>query len=181
MKCKIGIYPFFSAKYPWMPLLAEELEKIFSLPVFYHDSLVLPTDGYDQTRRQYLASRLLIDLCNGRKEPGEIALGITTEDIYERGLNFVFGLATPIHQCAMISTIRLHNSFYSHKEDEQLFFRRLLTEAVHELGHTLGVEHCPDPRCVMHFSNTLADTDRKGYHFCPTCREKINRALAPCR
>jgi len=50
---------------------------------------------------------------------------------------------------------------------------RAVKEAVHELGHTFGLDHCSDPRCVMHFSNMLADTDRKGREFCPSCRARL--------
>jgi len=50
---------------------------------------------------------------------------------------------------------------------------RALKEAVHELGHLLGLPHCDNPRCIMFFSNTLADTDRKGPGFCPACRGKL--------
>jgi len=45
-------------------------------------------------------------------------------------------------------------------------------EAVHELGHTYGLKHCPNPACVMHFSNSLHDTDLKGWKFCPNCQRK---------
>jgi len=53
----------------------------------------------------------------------------------------------------------------------ELFLRRALTEAVHEVGHLLGIGHCPQPTCVMHFSNSLYDTDRKGPTFCSRCQE----------
>jgi archaemetzincin len=43
---------------------------------------------------------------------------------------------------------------------------------VHELGHVFGLEHCPDPECVMHFSNSLLDTDRKSTSFCSQCRAR---------
>ena len=46
-----------------------------------------------------------------------------------------------------------------------------LTEAVHEIGHLLGIGHCPEPTCVMHFSNSLYDTDRKSPMFCGQCEE----------
>jgi archaemetzincin len=59
-------------------------------------------------------------------------------------------------------------------EDPGLFRQRVLKEAVHELGHTLGLEHCPNPRCVMHFSNTLADTDAKAAAICETCQSQIS-------
>jgi len=44
--------------------------------------------------------------------------------------------------------------------------RRAATEAIHELGHTYGLSHCSDPTCVMWFSNTLSESDRKGTRFC---------------
>lgn len=61
-------------------------------------------------------------------------------------------------------------------EDPARFRRRALTEAVHELGHTWGLTHCPNSHCVMHFSNTLADTDVKGSTFCPRCQLQLNKA-----
>lgn len=50
--------------------------------------------------------------------------------------------------------------------DEALLSRRAETEAVHELGHTYGLSHYDDPTCVMWFSNTLSESDRKGPNFC---------------
>lgn len=58
---------------------------------------------------------------------------------------------------AVISLCRLASC-----ADPQARRLRTLKEAVHELGHILGLAHCPDAGCVMHFSNALADTDRKG-------------------
>jgi archaemetzincin len=43
--------------------------------------------------------------------------------------------------------------------------RHLLEEAVHELGHIFRLSHCEKRGCVMHFSNSLNDTDFKNYYF----------------
>ncbi|ADV46088.1 archaemetzincin family Zn-dependent metalloprotease [Nitratifractor salsuginis] len=180
--CRIGLVLYRSEPPFWLDFLSEKLEEIFTLPVILSDpSRPIPDFAYNPQHRQYLASALMSDLCRVPRERGDILLGITDEDLYEEGLNFVFGLATPVYRCALVATPRLHNTFYGLAEDEELFLRRLLTEAVHELGHTLGLEHCPNPHCVMHFSNTLADTDRKGYRFCPRCRAKVDAVLKGCR
>jgi archaemetzincin len=49
---------------------------------------------------------------------------------------------------------------------------RTLKEANHELGHTFGLHHCENV-CVMKFSNSLADTDKKPAIFCDTCLKNL--------
>ena len=89
------------------------------------------------------------------------------------GLNFVFGEADTLNGVALISLRRLREGFYGLPEDEGLLVERAIKEAVHELGHTYGLPHCGDPSCVMRFSNSLKDTDRKGRAFCPACRKRL--------
>jgi len=60
----------------------------------------------------------------------------------------------------------------------ELFARRAATEAVHELGHSYGLAHCDDRGCVMWFSNSLAETDRKGPRFCPAHAAELRRLMA---
>ena len=66
---------------------------------------------------------------------------------------------------------RLRPEFYGlEKKVDQLFFQRVIKETVHELG--LG--HCPLHKCVMHFSNSVSDTDAKESNFCQNCKLRIN-------
>ncbi len=156
--------------------ITEKLEEIFSLPVVWKSPMGLPTAAFDPARRQYLGGyflRELLPLVQGEN----IVLGIVSVDLYEPGLNFVFGVASGYTRTAVISTFRLHNSFYGLPEDPAVFNERVLKEAVHEIGHTLGLGHCPNPECVMHFSNSIADTDRKSYMFCPSCYSKVKAAI----
>ncbi|MFQ6039016.1 MAG: archemetzincin, partial [Candidatus Aminicenantales bacterium] len=70
---------------------------------------------------------------------------------------------------------RLRQEFYRLPEDRTLFLARCVKEAVHELGHAFGLRHCPNPRCVMHFSNSLLDTDKKTASFCQRCSRILKR------
>ena len=64
---------------------------------------------------------------------------------------------------------RLRQEFYGFISSSDLFQQRTTKEIVHELGHLLKLSHCDKRYCVMHFSNSLKDTDFKGYNFCDKC------------
>jgi archaemetzincin len=132
----------------------------------------LPAAGYDSRRRQYRGDVILAALQAVASPTVERVLGVIDADCYAPGLNFIFGQATLEGRTAFIALPRLRPSFYGLAEDLPLFRQRVLTEAVHELGHTWGLTHCPDLHCVMHFSNTLHDTDVKGATFCQRCQDR---------
>jgi archaemetzincin len=128
----------------------------------------LPPGAYDERRRQYRAevfvALALIEAA--RRRPRARILALTDVDLYASNLKFVFGIAESPGRAAVISFHRLRAG-----ADERRLRERAVKEAVHELGHSLGLAHCPTSRCVMYFSNSLADTDRKTAAPCPACRE----------
>jgi archaemetzincin len=119
----------------------------------------LPVVGYNASRGQYSGEVFLREVAKLRVEAGAKHLGIFDVDIYAKGLKFIFGIALIGGDFALISLKRL--SF-----PEELLFERALKEAIHELGHTLGMTHCPRKDCVMSFSNSLQDVDAKNADFC---------------
>lgn len=102
------------------------------------------------------------------KTSANYGLGITKKDLYVANLNFVFGVA--FGKAAIISLARL-------SADKKLFFSRAAKEAIHEIGHLYGLPHCENAKCVMHFSNCLADTDFKSADFCKKCENLKNKSL----
>jgi len=122
---------------------------------------------------QYLAAQFLEVLRKLPLPDAERRLGVVDRDLYAPGLNFVFGQASLSGGEAVIALPRLRQSFYGLPDDATLFTERVIKEAVHELGHTYGLQHCPNPRCVMHFSNRLEDTDFKRATFCRDCRVRL--------
>jgi archaemetzincin len=144
---------------------------IFHCPVEIEVNFSDLAQAYDPERKQYFSSKLLASL--GKPKGEERIVGIADVDLYVPRLNFVFGEADIVSGTAIVSLYRLRQEYYGLAPDEALFLERATKEIVHELGHTFGLKHCSNNKCVMHFSNSLADTDLKEAYFCPECRPKI--------
>ncbi|MCC6011250.1 MAG: archaemetzincin family Zn-dependent metalloprotease [Desulfurococcaceae archaeon] len=104
-------------------------------------------------------------------------VGIGYLDGFEHGLNFVFGEADPQSRIAVVFTKRLKPEFYGEQVNYNLYFERLLKEVIHELGHLLGLEHCRSKKCVMRFSNSIAEVDEKESFFCDRCRGTLRHKV----
>ena len=161
-----------------MDRLKDDLSKVFDRQVSLEKGMSEPLYAYNKERNQYLSTAILSALMDQKEYASyEKILGVVDHDLFVPELNFVFGEAGP--KAAVISLTRLRQMFYRLPEDQNLFHQRVLTEAVHELGHTYGLGHCENPRCVMFFSNSLTDTDRKGSEFCPSCKSKLPKFSSP--
>jgi len=166
----ITIIPIGKVDDALLEVLCPALEQTFGVACRRGLPLAVPEKAYDPRRRQYNAEeilRLLPAPAQGR------VLGVVDADLYVPRLNFVFGLADMVQRRALIALARLRQEFYGLPAEPALFLQRMVKEAVHELGHTYGLGHCTDPLCVMAFSNTLGDTDRKAASFCEHCRRRL--------
>ena len=130
-----------------------------------------PEYAYNETRDQYNSKLILKHLL--RQCPNDTLrfIGVTPVDLYVPILEFVFGLAQIEGQCSIISLHRLYPKFYGQLPNPDLVLVRLLKTALHELGHTFGITHCRDRRCVMYSSTRIEHTDFKQSDFCLTCSE----------
>ena len=137
--------------------ISRTLRDIYNLETIDAGVLDLPSVAFDSTRRQCYAPKLLDFLI--RKE---LAIWIIKEDIYAKGMNFIFGMAS-CGRGAVISTYRL---------DDQLIKK----EVIHEVGHVLGLEHCLN-ECVMRFSNSVMEARQKPMKLCNECEEKLKKRM----
>jgi len=153
--------------------LVERISAVLGVDVAARPPFSPARAAYNPERRQYLSSALL-----SRLEPpaGHALLALVDDDLYAPGMNFVFGQADPGAGAALVSIYRLRPERYGRAPDLDLLRRRTLIECIHELGHLAGLGHCARAGCVMRFSNSLQDTDRKGPDFCLRCRQRLLRS-----
>ena len=151
-----------------------------TLPEQFNDSnfilanpIKIPLQAFDDNKMQYVSPKIINFIQQNYKETSyQKILGICDVNAYSGRLNFVFGEAQFGGRIAAIYLTKLKEEI-GELFDERIFLQRVVTEAVHELGHLFGLQHCSASSCVMYFSNSLEDTDKKGNDFCPSCKMKI--------
>jgi len=146
--------------------------------VILEDTMPVPQDAYNERRQQYHSSMVLAKMHSyvPRFDVDNV-LGVTEVDLYVPRLNFVFGEAECPGRVAIISLCRLKPEFYGKPTNRELFVERSVKEAVHEVGHTLGLGHCTNSECIMFFSNSIVDTDQKKLGFCEKCYPLVLKRL----
>jgi len=161
--------------------ISDAVRSAFGVPVEIRPPIPIPPDAYNEGRKQYHSTTILKTLSANPPADALRILGITDADLYVTQLNFVFGEATIDGLVCIISMFRLRPEFYDLPPDRALLAERAVKEAIHELGHTFGLRHTADPKSVMHFSNTIWDTDRKSSEFSSDEAGRLRSRLSALR
>jgi archaemetzincin len=140
------------------------------------DTLPLPRLAYYQPRRRYRADKLLDHLLGAlpTERPEVRALGLTTVDISTTKGNIVdwgvFGLGLMPGRACVISSYRLRRGV---RDRNHLAFR-VATTALHEVGHTFGLDHCSEDRCPMRDAGGgIENTDTSLAKLGPRCLAQL--------
>lgn len=147
--------------------LRSDLAGATGLPVVIGPTLGLSPDDRDSRWDKYRSSLVLHHM--PAVPPNELLLLVTAANIYAGSLTFVYGSADPANRRAVVSIARLATDPVAGPASPEQLRTRLLTEALHELWHLRGLEHCDDPACAMTFSFNLYDADRRQPAYCSRC------------
>ena len=168
---KIKIVPLGEVNKKILEKIIEELKITYRMIGEVTNIEKLPQSAFNAFRNQYRSDELLNFL---EKHYEGRVLGVTTEDLYTEGLNFVFGQAKMRGNVAVVSICRLTPTFFHQPEDEELFELRTVKECIHEVAHmAFGLAHCRNKGCVMNFSNTVGEVDQKTKFLCNMCKLQL--------
>jgi archaemetzincin len=156
--------------------VATGLHEEFRVEVEHHDPVLLPPTAYYPPRKRYRAEKLL-GFLGGLVDPRRAdtrVLGLTEVDISTTKGKYedwgIFGLGELPGRAAVISSKRLRRRA---RDADHVRFR-VVTTAIHEIGHTFGLPHCTEPRCVMQDAHgSIENTDASTGHLGPGCRAKL--------
>jgi archaemetzincin len=82
----------------------------------------------------------------------------------------VFGLGSCPGKSCVVSTFRVKTT------NKKLASERMQKIAIHEVGHNLGLKHCPDKSCVMTDAvERVATIDNALKQLCHQCERQLSR------
>jgi archaemetzincin len=150
----------------------QELARVFAIGASMVPAQDRPQYAFNKDRAQYHSAAILRRLAGLRG--GEVpVVAVTDADLFVPDAPYVFGDADRDAQVAVVSTARLAHGVDGRELPADKLRRRVLVEAVHELGQLFGLSPCSDARCAMYPSHRPSDADRKGPGLCGACRAAL--------
>ncbi|WP_061085517.1 hypothetical protein [Chryseobacterium indologenes] len=158
----ILIQPFKDVGSQSLLTVTEGIKKVYP-NVQVLEAIDFPKNTYYKERNRYRADSI-IKFLNKRTKDGFVTIGLTSKDISAtRGKikDFgIMGLGYRPGKACVASKFRLS------KENANEQFYKI---AIHELGHTQGLPHCPRKMCFMRDAEGKNPTNEET-DFCNTCK-----------
>jgi len=151
--------------------LGEDLHASAGMQCSVGEPMPLPEEWRDAESHLYRSGDLMQALIASHGAGARSwKLAIADAGLCAEGVGPVFGEAATDGCCAVVGLLPLRHGSGA---DADVLRGRLLTEALHELAHLDGADHCRRESCVMYPSLHIADTDRKAAGFCDDCRRVL--------
>jgi archaemetzincin len=171
-KHSIAILPFNGIDSTTIKEMRDGIQKQLDVELTVLANRTIPDFAFYQPRQRYIADSLLVFLQQVNKNKVEKIIGVTAKDISTRKGTIenwgILGLGSCPGEACVVSSFRAGKN----KVTYPVFLCRMTTLALHELGHTYGLEHCPVADCLMKDAGGKMNLD-DGNSFCSQCRKYL--------
>lgn len=177
-KISVLLYPMGSPDENLLPVVKKNIEQFYGFNVDVGKVSLLPVCAFYVPRNRYRADTLLDYLIRIKPEKYDYIMGITDKDISCTSEPYedwgVYGYGYMPGSSSVISTFRLKRNIRSYEH----FQERLVKVVLHELGHNIGLVHCPSKNCMMEDAEgTIINLDRENILFCNSCKRKMQNLI----
>ena len=148
--------------------IAGEIQRVFGFSIRIDSILQDLSFALDRNRNQHHSTLILEQLAASAPERAVKVIAIAQVDLFIPILTHVYGEAQLGGTACVVSTFRL-NEGRSGTNISQKYIDRIVKEAIHELGHTFNLRHCPEATCIMHYCRNEEDVDRNSDQLCRYC------------
>jgi archaemetzincin len=156
--------------------VAAALTAFYAVRLETRAPLALPKRAFYPVRKRYRAEKLLDYLVHQGSAEARVTLGLTSVDISTTKPPHedwgILGLATLDGKSAVLSSFRCHRG----AKNPAHVRARFAKTAVHELGHSFGLEHCKTPGCIMHDGEGSVLTTDTEHDLCADTRARLSSA-----
>jgi archaemetzincin len=159
-----------------METVAQAIQRVFGLKSAVSSLISDLAFAFDPKREQYHSTPILAKLAAAAPPWALKVLAVTHVDLFIPILTHVYGEAQLGGRACIVSIFRL-NEGPPVRQAAPIHVERLVKEAVHELGHTFRLRHCPSPTCLMHYCRSEADVDHKSDQLCRYCQVLLQDEL----
>ncbi|THU39677.1 matrixin family metalloprotease [Niastella caeni] len=166
-----------------LQFIRKELQQFFKTPIFILKETGMPASFINMSKgERYSADSIIKWLAHTAPDSISQVVGFTHKDIFttrrENGhikepestyaVWGIFGQGYMPGRSCVVSDHRLQTS------DNKRFKHRLRTVVIHEIGHNMGLPHCPSKNCIMSDANERIQTvDNSADDYCKGCKERL--------
>lgn len=181
----VAIQPLNSFPKNLQNTVKQAIEKFYGFDVITFKKVNIPKEFYViEKSPRYRADSIIHYLRANKPDSIDFIIGLTETDISttkkDKNGNIkkptykykdwgIFGLGFRPGESCVVSNYRL-----KHKENSKSI-NRLKKVVMHELGHNLGLKHCPNKNCFMQdAAETIKTIDKVKLNLCQDCSKQIN-------